>query len=60
MLPLLAAAHDRNRIDMLYNKIKMNQWTDEELPEQVYEDFVSSVLRWRDIITLEVLRNGSI
>ena len=60
MLPLLTAAHERNRINLLYNKIKMNQWTDEELSDQVYEDFIDGVLRWRDIVTLEVLKNGSI
>jgi hypothetical protein len=60
MLHILAAEHERNRIDALYNKIKMNQWTDEALPEQVYEDFITSVLSWRDIVTIEVLRNGSV
>lgn len=60
MLPLLAAEHERNRIDIIFNKIKMNQWTNEMLPEQIYEDFVSSVLRWRDMVTIEVLRNGSV
>ena len=60
MLPLLTATQERNRIEMLYNKIKMNQWTCEELPEEVYDDFISSVFRWRDMVTLEVLRNGSV
>jgi hypothetical protein len=60
LLPLLAAEHERNRIDLMYSKIKMNQWTDELLPEQIYEDFVTSVLRWRDMVTIEVLRNGPV
>jgi hypothetical protein len=60
LLPLLAADLERNRIDNLANKIKMNQWTDEQLPDQVYDDFVSSVFRWRDIVTLDILQHGSI
>ena len=60
LLPLLAADKERNRIDMLANKIKMNQWTDEKLTDEVYEDFVVSVRRWRDIVTLDVLKHGLI
>ena len=60
LLPLLAADKERNRIDNLANKIKMNQWTDEILPETVYEDFITSVLRWRDIVTLDILQHGPI
>ena len=60
LLPLLAAEKERNRIDMLANKIKMNQWTDEKLSESIYEDFTSSVSRWRDIVTMEILKHGPI
>ena len=60
LLPLLAADMERNRIDMLANKIKMNQWTDEVLSEQIYTDFIHSVNRWRDIVTLDILKHGPI
>ena len=60
LLPLLAAEKERNRIDMLANKIKMNQWTDEKLTDEVYDDFVNSVNRWRDIVTLDALKHGLI
>ena len=59
-LPLLAADMERNRIDMLANKIKMNQWTDEKLTDEIYDDFVKSVSRWRDIVTIDVLKHGLI
>ena len=51
---------ERNRIDMLANKIKMNQWTDENLTDEIYEDFTSSVSRWRDIVTMDILKHGPI
>ena len=60
LLPLLAAEKERNRIDMLANKIKMNQWTDEKLSDAIYEDFTSSVTRWRDIVTMDILKHGPI
>ena len=60
LLPLLAADMERNRIDMLANKIKMNQWTDEKLSDAIYEDFTSSVTRWRDIVTMDILKHGPI
>ena len=60
LLPLLAADKERNRIDNLANKIKMNQWTDEKLTDEIYDDFVQSVERWRDIVTIDVLKHGLI
>ena len=60
LLPLLAADKERNRIDNLLNKIKMNQWTDEVLPDSIYDDFITSVHRWRDIVTLDILQHGPI
>ena len=38
----------------------MNQWTDEKLTDEVFEDFVTSVRRWRDIVTIDALKNGLI
>ena len=60
LLPLFAADKERNRIDNLLNKIKMNQWTDEVLPDSIYDDFITSVHRWRDIVTLDILQHGPI
>lgn len=58
LLPLLELNRECRRIDMLCNKIKMNQWTDEKLSEDVYDDFITSVFRWRDIVTMDILKNG--
>lgn len=60
LLPLLAADKERNRIEALANKIKMNQWTDEVLDAEIYDDFIDSVIRWRDLITVDMLKHGSI
>lgn len=57
-LPILAADYERQRIDQLANKIKMNQWTDEELTDYVYNDFVNSVYQWRDMVTVNILKDG--
>ena len=60
LLPILAFEHERNRIDQLANKIKMYQWTNEPASDEVLVDFVNSVNRWRDIVTVDILQHGSI
>lgn len=55
----LEAEKEYVNLEMLSAEIKMGRWTGNTDPEKEHT-FVQRVVRWRDNMTIDILRNGNV